>query len=295
MSDLPATAPTIVVITGMSGSGKSTAIRALEDAGFFCIDNLPVLLLPKLTELAGELAQPDTRLALVVDAREGDFLQEAPRRPRRGSAAPATRSRCSSSTPRDDAPHPPLLRDAPPPPAGARTGSVAEGIRPEREALARPARAGRPGHRHLRAQRARPEAAGAGPLRPEPATRPPASPSCPSATATACRRRRTWSSTCASCPTRTSSPSSRGSPGRTRRSRATCSTAEDPGVPGEDRGPLRSSSSPATRRRERRTSPWRWAAPAASTARWRSREPWRSGLGAGRPDVQLWDRDIEKE
>ncbi len=37
----------IVVITGLSGSGKSTAIRALEDAGFFCIDNLPVLLLPK--------------------------------------------------------------------------------------------------------------------------------------------------------------------------------------------------------------------------------------------------------
>jgi UPF0042 nucleotide-binding protein len=67
----------IVVITGMSGSGKSTAIRALEDAGFFCIDNLPVLLLPKLTELAtsGHIE----RLALVVDAREGVFLKEAPR------------------------------------------------------------------------------------------------------------------------------------------------------------------------------------------------------------------------
>jgi RNase adapter protein RapZ len=67
----------LVVITGMSGSGKSTAIRALEDVGFFCIDNLPVLLLPKLTELAG--GGQFTHLALVVDAREGIFLQEAPR------------------------------------------------------------------------------------------------------------------------------------------------------------------------------------------------------------------------
>jgi RNase adapter protein RapZ len=68
----------IVVLTGMSGSGKSTAIRALEDAGFFCIDNLPVLLVPRLTELA-ELGGASTRLALVIDAREGTMLAEAPR------------------------------------------------------------------------------------------------------------------------------------------------------------------------------------------------------------------------
>jgi RNase adapter protein RapZ len=67
----------IIIITGMSGSGKSTAIRALEDSGFFCIDNLPVLLLPKLTELAG--SGQIERMALVVDVREGIFLQEAPR------------------------------------------------------------------------------------------------------------------------------------------------------------------------------------------------------------------------
>jgi RNase adapter protein RapZ len=72
-----APAKQIVIITGMSGSGKSTAIRALEDAGFFCIDNLPVLLLPKLTELAG--GGQIERLALVVDVREGIFLKEAPR------------------------------------------------------------------------------------------------------------------------------------------------------------------------------------------------------------------------
>jgi UPF0042 nucleotide-binding protein len=67
----------IVVLTGMSGSGKSTAVRALEDAGFFCIDNLPVVLVPQLTGLA-ELAGRDTRLALVIDAREGEMLRGAP-------------------------------------------------------------------------------------------------------------------------------------------------------------------------------------------------------------------------
>jgi len=67
----------LVVITGMSGSGKTTAIRALEDAGFFCIDNLPVLLLPKLTELAG--GGQFQRFAVVMDAREGVFLHEVPR------------------------------------------------------------------------------------------------------------------------------------------------------------------------------------------------------------------------
>ncbi|WP_323394344.1 RNase adapter RapZ [Myxococcus guangdongensis] len=74
---MTAPAKQLVVITGMSGSGKSTAIRALEDAGFFCIDNLPVVLLPKLTELAG--GGNIERMALVVDVREGVFLKEAPR------------------------------------------------------------------------------------------------------------------------------------------------------------------------------------------------------------------------
>ena len=72
----------IVIITGLSGSGKSTAMRALEDAGFFCIDNLPVLLLPKLTELAGLAGVGQgaaTRLAITVDAREGVYLKETPR------------------------------------------------------------------------------------------------------------------------------------------------------------------------------------------------------------------------
>lgn len=67
----------IVVITGMSGGGKSTAVRALEDAGFFCVDNLPAVLVPKLLELAAQGAFQ--HIALVIDAREGMFLKEAPR------------------------------------------------------------------------------------------------------------------------------------------------------------------------------------------------------------------------
>ena len=65
----------IIVITGMSGSGKSTAIRALEDAGWFCIDNLPAPLLMKVTELGESRDQ----LAFVVDVREGQFLKDAPK------------------------------------------------------------------------------------------------------------------------------------------------------------------------------------------------------------------------
>jgi RNase adapter protein RapZ len=74
---LPATKQ-IVVITGMSGSGKSTAIRALEDSGWFCIDNLPAPLLPKVTELSAPGGE-DKKLAFVIDVREGRFLAEAPR------------------------------------------------------------------------------------------------------------------------------------------------------------------------------------------------------------------------
>jgi UPF0042 nucleotide-binding protein len=69
----------IVLLTGMSGGGKSTAIRALEDAGWFCIDNLPVVLVPKLLELVAHGASDEVhRLALVIDAREGRFLDQTP-------------------------------------------------------------------------------------------------------------------------------------------------------------------------------------------------------------------------
>jgi UPF0042 nucleotide-binding protein len=67
-----------VILTGVSGSGKSTALRALEDAGFYCVDNLPILFLEKLLELSGHTAGEVSRIALVVDARELRFLPEAP-------------------------------------------------------------------------------------------------------------------------------------------------------------------------------------------------------------------------
>jgi len=69
--------PQVVILTGLSGSGKSTALRALEDAGFYCVDNLPVVLLEKLIDLSGHTAGEVSRIAAVVDAREGRFLADA--------------------------------------------------------------------------------------------------------------------------------------------------------------------------------------------------------------------------
>jgi UPF0042 nucleotide-binding protein len=68
----------ITIITGLSGSGKTTAINALEDAGFFCIDNMPVILLPKFLEFKAETNSEITKLALVMDLREKEFLQRYP-------------------------------------------------------------------------------------------------------------------------------------------------------------------------------------------------------------------------
>jgi UPF0042 nucleotide-binding protein len=70
--------PRVVIITGVSGSGKSTALRALEDAGYYCVDNLPIVFLEKLLELSGHTQGEVTRIALGVDAREGRFLGDAP-------------------------------------------------------------------------------------------------------------------------------------------------------------------------------------------------------------------------
>jgi RNase adapter protein RapZ len=68
----------VVVLTGVSGSGKSQAIRALEDLGYFCVDNLPVTLLPMLAELTLRAGSEITRAAVVVDVREGKLLTDFP-------------------------------------------------------------------------------------------------------------------------------------------------------------------------------------------------------------------------
>ena len=68
----------IVIVTGLSGSGKSTVAHTLEDAGFFCVDNLPVDLVPKLVELTGSAAGEQARLALVIDLRQRKFFPRYP-------------------------------------------------------------------------------------------------------------------------------------------------------------------------------------------------------------------------
>lgn len=68
------TLPRMIIITGLSGSGKSTAARALEDEGFFVVDNLPAPLLPELLGLSRERLAVDGGLAIVLDVRNRDFL-----------------------------------------------------------------------------------------------------------------------------------------------------------------------------------------------------------------------------
>jgi RNase adapter protein RapZ len=74
-----ATGAKFIVLTGLSGSGKSQAIRALEDLGYFCIDNLPTMLIPTLAELSLRAGSALSRVAMVVDVREGSFLVNFPK------------------------------------------------------------------------------------------------------------------------------------------------------------------------------------------------------------------------
>lgn len=64
----------IIIITGMSGSGKSTAVRVLEDEGFFCIDNLPLTLFTKFIELVANSRDQVAGVVLVMDIRSLDFI-----------------------------------------------------------------------------------------------------------------------------------------------------------------------------------------------------------------------------
>jgi UPF0042 nucleotide-binding protein len=68
------TSITFVVLTGMSGAGKSFAIKCLEDMGFFCVDNLPTTLIPTFADLVARTQQTPPRVALGVDVRAGEYL-----------------------------------------------------------------------------------------------------------------------------------------------------------------------------------------------------------------------------
>src|ERR1700752_2513934 len=67
----------LVIITGMSGSGKASVLKVFEDLGYYCVDNMPVDLIPSFAELVSQ--SPEThRAALVVDVREGARLDKLP-------------------------------------------------------------------------------------------------------------------------------------------------------------------------------------------------------------------------
>jgi RNase adapter protein RapZ len=68
-----------IVLTGLSGAGKSQAIRALEDLGYYCVDNLPVSLLPFMAEFAGQHGAEHDRIAVVMDVRESRFVADFPK------------------------------------------------------------------------------------------------------------------------------------------------------------------------------------------------------------------------
>src|SRR5882757_9396573 len=75
------TVPDILIITGLSGSGMSSATNAFEDLGYFCVDNLPITILPTFARLieANQDENGISRAALVIDIREGTFLADFPK------------------------------------------------------------------------------------------------------------------------------------------------------------------------------------------------------------------------
>lgn len=74
MSDIGTEPIRFVIITGLSGAGKSYAIKCLEDLGYFCVDNLPTTLIPTFAELCANSSRGIQAIALGVDVREGEYL-----------------------------------------------------------------------------------------------------------------------------------------------------------------------------------------------------------------------------
>ena len=66
----------LVLITGLSGAGRSQAMKAMEDIGYYCIDNLPPILIPKFVDLCLKNSQSFDKIALVADIRGGKFFDD---------------------------------------------------------------------------------------------------------------------------------------------------------------------------------------------------------------------------
>ena len=64
----------LIIVTGMSGAGKSHAVQVLEDIGYFCIDNIPPVLIPKFEELCIKGGERVRHVALIADIRGGEFF-----------------------------------------------------------------------------------------------------------------------------------------------------------------------------------------------------------------------------
>ena len=123
----------LVILTGLSGSGKGSVLKTFEDLGFYCVDNLPVALIPTFSELYDEGRGEVDRAALLVDAREGEQIEKLPGMYRRLTAEhPASLVFIEAS---DEA----LVRrfsETRRPHPLAQGASVAEGIREERRRMA---------------------------------------------------------------------------------------------------------------------------------------------------------------
>ena len=134
MSEREASDRELVVISGPSGSGKTLALRTFEDSGYFCIDNLPVTLIPVFAELCNSSRQDIRRAALVVDVREGMLLRDFPEIYRRLKAEPGRHLRLIFFESDDET----LIRrfsETRRPHPLAPTGNLEEGIRRERGML----------------------------------------------------------------------------------------------------------------------------------------------------------------
>ena len=123
-----------VILTGLSGSGKTQAIRALEDLGYFCIDNLPTELIPTMADLAARGDAALQKVAIVVDVREQEFLKRFPQVFRKLGASRAVKPTLIFL----EASHSALVRrfsETRRPHPLARDRSVSEGITEERNKL----------------------------------------------------------------------------------------------------------------------------------------------------------------